>query len=76
MAEVFELLVLIVLARDLLAVIRFELLILRLQVLQLVPVLLDLVFKGGDTVLESHFLCLTGESHIDVVIIAHYTAGI
>jgi hypothetical protein len=37
---------------------------------------LDLVLKGGDTVLESYLLCLTGESHIDVVIIAHYTAGI
>ncbi len=76
MAEVLELFVLIVLARDLLAIIRFELLILILQVLQLVPVLLNLVFKGGHTVLECYLLCLTGESHIDVVIIAHYTAGI
>ena len=76
MAEVLELLVLVVLAGDLLAVIRFELLILRLQVLQLVPVLLHLILKGGHTVLESHLLCLTCEPHVDVVIIPHDTASI
>ena len=76
MAEVLELLVLVVLAGYLLAVISFELLILRLQVFELVPVLLHLVLKGGHTVLESHLLCLTGKSHIDVIVIAHDTAGI
>ena len=64
------------LARDLLTVVRFEVLILRLQVLQLVPVLLHLVFKGSHTILESNLLSLTGESHINVIIIAHYTTSI